>query len=85
MNLTHIVDGCLQLGSSPAKAIELFCIHGGVPTFGHRTQLCLLIDPESMQCPEVWAAAGTWNDVFGVEPHKLVEASGGVVVDLKRA
>jgi prolyl-tRNA editing enzyme YbaK/EbsC (Cys-tRNA(Pro) deacylase) len=45
----------------------------------------VLIDPESMQCPEVWAAAGTWNDVFGVEPHKLVEASGGVVVDLKRA
>jgi hypothetical protein len=33
----------------------------------------------------VWATAGTWNDVFGIEPHKFVEASGGVITDLKRA
>jgi hypothetical protein len=26
----------------------------------------------------------TWNDVFGNEPHKLVEASGGAVTALKR-
>jgi hypothetical protein len=32
----------------------------------------------------VWAAAGTWNDVFGIEPHQLVVASGGEVTDLKR-
>ena len=32
----------------------------------------------------MWAAAGTWNDVFGNEPHKLVEASEGIVTDLKR-
>jgi hypothetical protein len=38
-----------------------------------------------LQYDEVWASAETWNDVFGVELHKLVEASGGVVVDLKRA
>jgi hypothetical protein len=24
------------------------------------------------------------HDVFGIEPHKLVEASGGSVTDLKR-
>jgi hypothetical protein len=24
------------------------------------------------------------RDVFGIEPHKLVEASDGVVTDLKR-
>jgi hypothetical protein len=27
---------------------------------------------------------GGGHDVFGIEPHKLVEASGGVVTDLKR-
>ena len=32
----------------------------------------------------MWATAGTWNDVFGIEPQKLVAASGGVVTDLKR-
>ena len=56
----------------------------GVPPFGHKTHLRVFIDPDLLQYDEVWAAAGTWNDVFGIEPHKLVEASGGVVTDLKR-
>ena len=58
---------------------------GGVPPFGHATELRVFIDPDLLQHPEVWAAAGTWHDVFGIEPHKLVEASGGLVTDLKRA
>ncbi|MGA0231136.1 MAG: YbaK/EbsC family protein [Ilumatobacteraceae bacterium] len=57
---------------------------GGVPPFGHSTQLRIFIDPDLLQFEEVWAAAGTWNDVFGIEPHRLVEASGGAVTDLKR-
>jgi prolyl-tRNA editing enzyme YbaK/EbsC (Cys-tRNA(Pro) deacylase) len=56
----------------------------GVPPFGHSRQLRVFIDPDLLQWPEVWAAAGTWNDVFGIEPHQLVEASGGAVTDLKR-
>ena len=58
--------------------------NGGVPPFGHTTQLRVFIDPDLLQFEEVWAAAGTWHDVFGIEPHELVEASGGVVTDLKR-
>jgi prolyl-tRNA editing enzyme YbaK/EbsC (Cys-tRNA(Pro) deacylase) len=58
--------------------------NGGVPPFGHKTHLRVFIDPDLLQWPEVWAAAGTWHDVFGIEPHKLVEASEGLVVDLKR-
>ena len=58
---------------------------GGVPPFGHSTQLRIFIDPDLLQYDEVWAAAGTWHDVFGIEPDRLVEASGGVVTDLKRA
>ena len=57
---------------------------GGVPPFGHSTQLRVFIDPDLLQFDEVWAAAGTWHDVFGIEPHRLVEASGGVVTVLKR-
>ena len=57
---------------------------GGVPPFGHTKQLRVFIDPDLLQWPEVWAAAGTWNDVFGIKPHELVEASGGAVTDLKR-
>jgi prolyl-tRNA editing enzyme YbaK/EbsC (Cys-tRNA(Pro) deacylase) len=57
---------------------------GGVPPFGHATRLRVFIDPDLLQHDEVWAAAGTWHDVFGIEPHKLVEASEGTVIDLKR-
>jgi prolyl-tRNA editing enzyme YbaK/EbsC (Cys-tRNA(Pro) deacylase) len=55
-----------------------------VPPFGHTTQLRVFIDPDLLQYDEVWAAAGTWNDVFGIEPYKLVEASGGEITGLKR-
>ncbi len=58
---------------------------GGVPPFGHTKRLRVFVDPDLLQYDEVWAAAGTWHDVFGIEPHKLVEASDGLVTDLKRA
>jgi Cys-tRNA(Pro) deacylase len=57
---------------------------GGVPPFGHSTHLRVFIDPDLLQYDEVWAAAGTWNDVFAIEPRRLVEASEGVVTDLRR-
>jgi prolyl-tRNA editing enzyme YbaK/EbsC (Cys-tRNA(Pro) deacylase) len=55
-----------------------------VPPFGHRTHLRIFIDPDLLQYDEVWAAAGTWHDVFAIEPRKLVEASEGLVVELKK-
>ena len=58
---------------------------GGVPPFGHTKQLRVFIDPDLLQWPEVWAAAGTWNDVFPIAPNDLVRASGAVVTDLKRS
>jgi Cys-tRNA(Pro) deacylase len=57
---------------------------GGVPPFGHATQLRVFVDPDLLAFDEVWAAAGTWNDVFPITPVRLVEASRGTVVDLAR-
>jgi prolyl-tRNA editing enzyme YbaK/EbsC (Cys-tRNA(Pro) deacylase) len=59
--------------------------NGGVPPFGHTTQLRVFVDPDLLQYDEVWAAAGTWNDVFPITPNNLVRASGAAVTDLKRA
>ena len=56
----------------------------GVPPFGHTTELRIFVDPDLLQYDEVWAAAGTWNDVFPIAPNDLVCASGAVVTDLKR-
>ena len=58
---------------------------GGVPPFGHSTQLRVFVDPDLLQYDEVWAAAGTWNDNFGAAPADIVHVAGGVVTDLKRA
>jgi Cys-tRNA(Pro) deacylase len=58
---------------------------GGVPPFGHSTQLRVFVDPDLLQYDEVWAAAGTWNDNFGAAPADIVRVAGGVITDLKRA
>jgi prolyl-tRNA editing enzyme YbaK/EbsC (Cys-tRNA(Pro) deacylase) len=55
-----------------------------VPPFGFEKKLRIFIDPDLLQYDEVWAAAGTWNDVFPITPNDLVRASGAVVTDLKR-
>ena len=74
---------CQRVDADVVRSATGFPI-GGVPPFGHSTPLRVFIDPDLLQYDEVWAAAGTWHDVFAIEPHQLVEASGGVVTDLKR-
>jgi prolyl-tRNA editing enzyme YbaK/EbsC (Cys-tRNA(Pro) deacylase) len=75
---------CQRVDADVVRSATGFPI-GGVPPFGHATPLRIFIDPDLLHYDEVWAAAGTWHDVFGIEPHKLVEASGGAVTDLKRS
>lgn len=57
---------------------------GGVPPFGHDTRLRVFVDPDLLAFDEVWAAAGTWQDVFALSPEQLVSTSSGVVVELAR-
>ncbi len=57
---------------------------GGVPPFGLATPLRVFVDPDLLVHDEVWAAAGTWVDVFAIAPAELVRISGAVVIDLKR-
>ena len=59
-------------------------MNGGVPPFGHSSQLRVFVDSELLQYDEVWAAAGTWNDNFGAAPADIVRVAGGVVTDRKR-
>lgn len=74
---------CGRVDADAVRAATGFPI-GGVPPFGHTTHLRIFIDPDLLTYDEVWAAAGTWNDVFAIEPHELVRASEGAVTDLKR-
>jgi len=56
---------------------------GGVPPFGHTRRLPVFLDRDLLQFEIVWAAAGTANTVFAVEPRRLTEASGAIVADVK--
>ena len=74
---------CSRVDADAVRAATGYPI-GGVPPFGHSTQLRIFIDPDLLQYDEVWAAAGTWNDNFGAAPADIVRVAGGVVTDLKR-
>jgi prolyl-tRNA editing enzyme YbaK/EbsC (Cys-tRNA(Pro) deacylase) len=78
---------CSRVDADAVRAATGYPI-GGVPPFGHSTQLRVFVDPDLLQYDGVndfvWAAAGTWNDVFPIAPNELVRASSAVVTDLKR-
>jgi len=73
---------CTRVDADVVREATGFPI-GGVPPFGLASPLRVFIDPDLLTFDEVWAAAGTWHDVFAIEPRQLVDASGGTVVDLK--
>ena len=75
---------CSRVDADAVRAATGYPI-GGVPPFGHSTQLRVFVDPDLVHYDEVWAAAGTWNDNFGAAPADIVRVAGGVVTDLKRA
>jgi len=75
---------CSRVDADAVRAATGYPI-GGVPPFGHSTQLRVFVDLDLLQYDEVWAAAGTWNDNFGANPNDIVRVAGGVVTDLKRS
>ena len=74
---------CSRVDADAVREATGFPI-GGVPPFGHSTQLRVFVDSDLLQYDEVWAAAGPWNDNFGAAPADIVRVAGGVVTDLKR-
>jgi len=56
---------------------------GGVPPFGHATEVPVFMDRDLLGYAEVWAAAGRPDSVFEIAPAKLQELSNATVTDLK--
>jgi prolyl-tRNA editing enzyme YbaK/EbsC (Cys-tRNA(Pro) deacylase) len=71
-----------RASADEVRAATGFAI-GGVPPFGHTQPLTVLFDRDLLQYDAIWAAGGTPNAVFAVEPRRLAEASGAVVADVK--
>jgi Cys-tRNA(Pro) deacylase len=58
---------------------------GGVPPFGHVTEVPVFMDRDLLDHAEVWAAAGRPDSVFEISPQRLRELSQAEVADLKAA
>jgi prolyl-tRNA editing enzyme YbaK/EbsC (Cys-tRNA(Pro) deacylase) len=56
---------------------------GGVPPFGHATEVPVFMDRDLLGYGVVWAAAGRPDSVFEIEPDRLRELSNAKVSDLK--
>jgi prolyl-tRNA editing enzyme YbaK/EbsC (Cys-tRNA(Pro) deacylase) len=56
---------------------------GGVPPFGHATDMPVYMDRDLLGYAVVWAAAGRPDSVFEIAPGRLRELSNATVMDLK--
>jgi prolyl-tRNA editing enzyme YbaK/EbsC (Cys-tRNA(Pro) deacylase) len=56
---------------------------GGVPPFGHATDVPVFMDRDLLGYRVVWAAAGRPDSVFEISPERLRELSDATVLDLK--
>jgi len=56
---------------------------GGVPPFGHATEVPVFMDRDLFGHSVVWAAAGRPDSVFEISPERLRELSQAEVADLK--
>jgi prolyl-tRNA editing enzyme YbaK/EbsC (Cys-tRNA(Pro) deacylase) len=71
-----------RLGEELVKADADFVRHhtgfaiGGVPPVGHLQKIETFLDEDLLQYREIWAAAGTPNAVFQIQPAELLRITG---------
>ncbi|MDF1499121.1 MAG: YbaK/EbsC family protein [Anaerolineales bacterium] len=75
----HVGEMVSMANADFVRAVTGFVI-GGVPPVGHLSDLDTLIDQDLFNYGEIWAAAGTPNAVFRLNPEVLVEITGGFVM-----
>lgn len=57
---------------------------GGVPPIGHKQKIPhIFIDEDLLEFPVIWAAAGTPNAVFSLDPKQLKTLTHGKVISIK--
>lgn len=77
----------LELGKADADFVRCetgFAI-GGVPPVAHANRLRCLLDKSLQQHAEIWAAAGTPESVFRMDPQQLQQITGGEWLELSQS
>jgi prolyl-tRNA editing enzyme YbaK/EbsC (Cys-tRNA(Pro) deacylase) len=72
----------VKADAETARAATGYAI-GGVPPFGHASDVPVYMDRDLFGYGEVWAAAGRPDSVFEIQPERLRELSNAMVADLK--
>jgi prolyl-tRNA editing enzyme YbaK/EbsC (Cys-tRNA(Pro) deacylase) len=72
----------VKADAETARAATGYAI-GGVPPFGHATEVPVFMDRDLLGHAEVWAAAGRPDSVFEIAPGRLKELCNAIVTDLK--
>ena len=72
----------LKADAETARSATGYSI-GGVPPFGHATEVPVFMDRDLLGYEVVWAAAGRPDSVFEIAPGRLREMSAATVADLK--
>src|ERR1700693_1388801 len=75
-------DPVTKADAETARAATGYAI-GGVPPFGHATEVPVFMDRDLLGHVVVWAAAGRPDSVFEISPERLRELSQAEVADLK--
>jgi len=70
------LGGAVRMGDAVFVRAQTGYAIGGVPPFGHPRPLQTLIDEDLLAFDEIWAAGGTPNTVFPIQPARLLEITG---------
>jgi prolyl-tRNA editing enzyme YbaK/EbsC (Cys-tRNA(Pro) deacylase) len=83
IKIGNVIDEPIEKASAAfVREATGFAI-GGVPPVGHSTSPLTIIDSDLLNFEHVWAAAGTPNAVFRIDSKRLVELTGGLLIDIK--
>ena len=74
----------LKADAETARSATGYSI-GGVPPFGHATEVPVFMDRDLLGYEVVWAAAGRPDSVFQIAPDRLRDLSRATLTDLKLA
>ena len=78
----HLGEGIGRADAEFVRQATGFAI-GGVPPFGHARPLTTYFDEDLLQHPAIWAAAGTPNALFEIDPAELIHLCGGIALRVK--
>ncbi|MCC5976994.1 MAG: YbaK/EbsC family protein [Salinarimonas sp.] len=78
----HLGEALERPRGAHVRKVTGFAI-GGIPPFGHESPLAAYIDEDLLRHDVVWAAAGTPNAVFSVDPKALQLATGAQVISVR--